>query len=222
MKPILHVTAARYLEGYRVWLAFDDGTSGEADLESALNGPVFEPLRNPAVFRGFQFDPDLDTIAWPNGADLAPEFLQGLVNCFDKRMDYDEAVRLILSHGIGGDGITTQWTGFIGSLRPFSGLREGNFLELMDAIAALSMTWQSVQSIDRHLARGLFGLTTTARCWGLDPGGMLQSNKLLTPDETELLRLWVICLEIAIDRALANRDPRAAMNLYHDRRNVGS
>ncbi|MEX2172846.1 MAG: DUF2442 domain-containing protein [Pirellulaceae bacterium] len=77
---ILHVTAAEYLGDYRVWLEFSDGTSGEADLSPTLRGPMFEPLKDKALFGQVVFDPEADTIVWPNGADLAPEYLRSLVN----------------------------------------------------------------------------------------------------------------------------------------------
>ena len=70
-----HILEARYIEGYTVWLRFRDGTTGEIDLGPALRGPVFDPLRDPAVFRAFCIHPEFHTLAWPNGADLAPEFL---------------------------------------------------------------------------------------------------------------------------------------------------
>jgi len=76
---MLHITAGKYLGDYRVWLAFSDGTSGEADLSSVLYGPVFEPLRDVNLFSQFVFDPEAHTIVWPNGADLAPEYLRDLV-----------------------------------------------------------------------------------------------------------------------------------------------
>lgn len=44
------------------------------DLSDELWGPVFEPLKDPAYFRRFEIA-EYGTIAWPNGADLAPEFL---------------------------------------------------------------------------------------------------------------------------------------------------
>ena len=69
------VLEARYVDGYVVWLRFRDGTSGQIDLEPELWGEVFEPLRDPAVFRQFTIDPGFHTLVWPNGADLAPEFL---------------------------------------------------------------------------------------------------------------------------------------------------
>jgi len=36
---------------------------------------VFEPLRNPEYFKQFAVNHEIGTIAWPNRADFAPEFL---------------------------------------------------------------------------------------------------------------------------------------------------
>ena len=66
---------AEYVSGYVVKLKFRDGTVGEIDLEAELTGPMFEPLRNLEIFRQFHVDPEFHTLVWPNGADLAPEFL---------------------------------------------------------------------------------------------------------------------------------------------------
>ena len=71
----LHVTKARPLDGYRVEVCFDDGRQGIADLTEALEGPVFESLKKPDVFRKFRVDEELQTIVWPNGTDLAPEYI---------------------------------------------------------------------------------------------------------------------------------------------------
>jgi hypothetical protein len=70
-----HVVEARYIGGHQVWLRFRDGTAGEIDLQSALEGPVFEPLRDPEAFRQFRIHPEFHTLVWANGADIAPEFL---------------------------------------------------------------------------------------------------------------------------------------------------
>ena len=77
---MLHIKSAKYVADYTIWVAFDDGTSGEVNLDGVLNGPVFEPLKDIAVFRKVSVDPELETVVWPNGADLAPEFLKGLHN----------------------------------------------------------------------------------------------------------------------------------------------
>ena len=75
------VTEVRPLAGYRVFLKFDDGIHGEIDLEPLLApfDGVFEPLRDLARFREVFVDSG-GTIAWPNGADIAPETLYALVS----------------------------------------------------------------------------------------------------------------------------------------------
>ncbi|MCY4595138.1 MAG: DUF2442 domain-containing protein [Bryobacterales bacterium] len=66
---------AEYLRDYKIRVTFDDGLQGIIDLEGELWGEVFEALKNTDVFRRFRVDSELDTIVWPTGADLAPEFL---------------------------------------------------------------------------------------------------------------------------------------------------
>lgn len=77
---MLHVRSVRYLSGFKLWVSFDDGSSGEVDLSGKLTGPVFEPIQDPEFFSKVAVDPELETVIWPNGADLAPEFLQGLLH----------------------------------------------------------------------------------------------------------------------------------------------
>jgi len=69
------VLEARYVRDHVVWLRFQDGSEGDVDLQPALRGPVFEPLRDPVFFREFRIDPNFKTLTWPNGADVAPEYL---------------------------------------------------------------------------------------------------------------------------------------------------
>jgi hypothetical protein len=66
---------ARHVRDFVLWLRFSDGTQGEVDLAGELEGPIFEPLKDREYFRRFALDPSLHTVAWPNGADLAPEYL---------------------------------------------------------------------------------------------------------------------------------------------------
>jgi hypothetical protein len=44
-------------------------------LRSTLGQGVFEPLKDVAQFRQVKVDDELNTIVWPNGADLAPEYV---------------------------------------------------------------------------------------------------------------------------------------------------
>lgn len=69
------VVEVRYVREYIVWLRFQDGTSGEVDIQPSFRGPVFEPLRDIEFFKSVRVDSEIGTIVWPNGADVAPETL---------------------------------------------------------------------------------------------------------------------------------------------------
>ncbi len=71
----LHVTAVKYVKDYVLQVTFNNGRIKQVNLQNELDGEVFEPLRNPAVFQQVAVNPDTKTIEWPNGADMAPEFL---------------------------------------------------------------------------------------------------------------------------------------------------
>lgn len=76
---MLNVRKVEYRGGDRIWLQFSDGAEGEVDLREHLTGPVFEPLHDVAMFAQVRLDPEIRTVAWPNGADLAPEYLRQLL-----------------------------------------------------------------------------------------------------------------------------------------------
>ena len=70
------VAGVAYLDGYRIRVTFRDGFRRDVDLADKLDGEVFEPLRDLDLFAAAKFDDELGTVVWPNGADLAPEFLR--------------------------------------------------------------------------------------------------------------------------------------------------
>ncbi|MGA9623442.1 MAG: DUF2442 domain-containing protein [Bryobacteraceae bacterium] len=67
------VIRAEYRGGYRIHVTFNDYTEKTIDFREWLKGPVFEPLKAPNRFRTFFLDGG--TVAWPNGANIAPETL---------------------------------------------------------------------------------------------------------------------------------------------------
>jgi hypothetical protein len=67
------VIRAEVRTGYEIHLTFNDGLEATVDFARWLHGPVFEPLKDRAYFRRFFLDGG--TVAWPNGADVAPETL---------------------------------------------------------------------------------------------------------------------------------------------------
>ena len=76
---LLHVTDAKYLRDYVIWLRFNDGAECEIDLAAELEGEVFGPLKDLEQFKKFRVDHELETIVWDNGEDLAPEFLRAQI-----------------------------------------------------------------------------------------------------------------------------------------------
>jgi hypothetical protein len=56
-------------------LVFADGRSGELDVLARMHGPVFDRARTRAGFSAAQLDVESGTVAWPGGADLAPDVL---------------------------------------------------------------------------------------------------------------------------------------------------
>src|SRR5258708_33073629 len=70
MHRVVKVTA---LPQYRLQVEFDDGVAGIVEIFPRLSGPVFEPLRDEALFRKVTIDDESGAACWPNGPDLAPD-----------------------------------------------------------------------------------------------------------------------------------------------------
>jgi hypothetical protein len=73
--PIYSVTSVEPLGGYRLRVGFDDQSAREIDLEAVLEGEIYGPLRDPAMFAAVTIDPEVHTLVWPSGADFDPAVL---------------------------------------------------------------------------------------------------------------------------------------------------
>jgi hypothetical protein len=74
MDLIPHIIEAEYFKEYKIKIKFDDGAEKIVDLESyALRSGIFSEFKNIEFFKKFYID--LNTLCWPNGADIAPERL---------------------------------------------------------------------------------------------------------------------------------------------------
>lgn len=72
---ILHITQVNYLSDYKLNVSFNNGESGVADLSSLIEKGVFKTLASHEKFAQVGLDAELETIVWPGGLDVAPEFV---------------------------------------------------------------------------------------------------------------------------------------------------
>jgi hypothetical protein len=132
-------------------------------------------------------------------------------------MEYAEARHQLLLHGPGTTDVDGQplvlEDGFLGCLRPYSGLHEKNFHVVMEALLSVGERFHQTPQVDRELVCAAWSICQTARDWGLAPGGMLQRNRLITAPDTTRLERWVGTLEIVALRLLSGWPPHHAV--YH-------
>ena len=83
MSCLPQVLGARHIGEYIVSTRFDDGTVKRIDITWWFKGSVFEPLKDMKLFKKFFIEGG--ALAWPNGADIAPEALYAAREATKKR-----------------------------------------------------------------------------------------------------------------------------------------
>lgn len=73
--PIYRVASFAIVAPYTLRVAFNDGIEQRIDFRPVLEGPLFGPLQDLAVFNAVALDPEAGTLVWPNGADFDPSML---------------------------------------------------------------------------------------------------------------------------------------------------
>ena len=73
--PICKVVDFQTEDRYTLRVHFDDGTQQVIELEPILEGDLYSPLRDIALFNQVSIDPEVHTLVWPNGADFDPATL---------------------------------------------------------------------------------------------------------------------------------------------------
>ena len=78
------ITHLERLGGFRLRVHFNDGSEGVHDFAAMVQepGPMIEPLRDPAYFQRVFLDFGAPT--WPNGFDIAPEWLRRVMAAADE------------------------------------------------------------------------------------------------------------------------------------------
>ena len=107
-----------------------------------------------------------------------------------------ETARLLLSFHSGQNLHVDdpRWiNGFLGMLRPYQGLREEAFHEVMECITALASDL-AADRLERESISALWSICHLGRAWGLEAEGMLRRNGLINPRDIERLSDWIDCI----------------------------
>jgi Protein of unknown function (DUF2442) len=70
---MIEVESAKYIDDYKFLVTFNTGEVREVDISTMIWGEVFEPLKDKEKVKKFEIK--WGTLAWENGADIAPEWL---------------------------------------------------------------------------------------------------------------------------------------------------
>lgn len=71
---LLEVCAVRPLDGYNLWVRFNNGETRTVDMTPLLEQPAFVPLKDKTVFDDVRVD--YGCTVWLDGdVDIAPEYL---------------------------------------------------------------------------------------------------------------------------------------------------
>jgi hypothetical protein len=70
------VIEAKYLEGYKLELTFENGKKGVIDFKDyGKKGGVFSRFADMNYFKQFYINAEIGVLCWPDNVDIAPETL---------------------------------------------------------------------------------------------------------------------------------------------------
>ena len=76
MLSMFDVIEAKYIEGYKIEIVFENGKKGTFDFTGYIKKVgVFSRFSDMIYFRNFYINPELGVLCWPDGVDIAPETL---------------------------------------------------------------------------------------------------------------------------------------------------
>jgi hypothetical protein len=110
-----------------------------------------------------------------------------------RKMTREQALEQLSFHsGRHSDIHSDKWTnGFLPSLRPFKGLNEQAFNNLMECLNVLKDEIRQSKTLNKELVLDLWTICHYSKAWGTDPEGMIRSNNLISDEELEELVNWI-------------------------------
>jgi len=113
-----------------------------------------------------------------------------------------------------------RWSnGFVGMLRPYGGLREENFHEVMACLRALEPELRE-KELSRELVSALWSICHLGRAWGVWPEGMLQQNDLIRTEDAKRLEGWIDQISATVFWLLEGADSETAFHDYDQSKNA--
>ncbi len=77
---LVDIIEVKPLTAYKLYLRFEDGTSGEIDISKIITFKgIFAKLKDKQYFSTVKVNSDIGTICWENGADISPCTLYKLI-----------------------------------------------------------------------------------------------------------------------------------------------
>jgi hypothetical protein len=73
--PIYRIISFERVAAYSLCFRFNDGLARTIDFEPILEGELFGPLHDPAMFAQVTLDPEVHIVVCPRGADFDPATL---------------------------------------------------------------------------------------------------------------------------------------------------
>lgn len=134
-------------------------------------------------------------------------------------MDADEAIDILHCHA-GNIDDDADWSkfdsGFVGMLRPYSGLLESNFHELMVALYKAAPVFQQSGKIDNKLAHSLWSICSSVHTTATREGSALRRNNLITDSDLKRLTRWVDIFEWDCQMLIMGIAPHIVIESYAD------
>jgi hypothetical protein len=86
---------------------------------------------------------------------------------------------------------------FLDMLRPYTGLRQDVLDDVLDALRACASKL-GADNLQREFVCALWSISQLGRAWGLDPGGMLRRNNLISEADQGRLRDFLERFDYAV------------------------
>ena len=119
-------------------------------------------------------------------------------------MNTKDAIDLLRTHA----GITFSECnlGMVGRFRPYTGLNESDFVEVLTAILQLHSEWMNSEFIEKAAISAIWEICDRSRVLMLDPQSQIRRNKLAPESELARLAYWVGAIEHLVGGTLRGLD----------------